>query len=241
MAAPMGKLKWYKRDPTRALKGMMELTLEQRGAYNTVLDLIYAHDNELRDDDRFIAGWLRVDVRVWRRLRTTLISCGKLYVRDGLIHNEKADVEVLEALHRVASAADAGIQSGRSRASKSDHEFSETNDLEGTAVPTDRERPFEQPTSTTTLGTKKSFSNASGLGGKKNGETTIKDPAERLARFQKSLAESFAQDGWSIVTTASNPDDPQFERALAICKKQAQTLGKGWPHAWPEKSGGTGP
>lgn len=103
----MGKLKWYKRDPNAALSGMMELTLEERGAYNTVLDLIYARDNDLPDDDRFIAGWLRVDVRVWKRIKTTLIDRGKLYLRDGLICNTRADVEVLAGLSRCLSVADA--------------------------------------------------------------------------------------------------------------------------------------
>ena len=32
----MGVLRWYKRDPRAALSGMMELTLEERGAYNTI-------------------------------------------------------------------------------------------------------------------------------------------------------------------------------------------------------------
>jgi len=36
--------RWYKRDPNAALEGMAVLTLEERGAYNTVLDLIYTHD-----------------------------------------------------------------------------------------------------------------------------------------------------------------------------------------------------
>ena len=40
----MGVVKWYKRDPNAALTGMASLTLEERGAYNTILDLIYAHD-----------------------------------------------------------------------------------------------------------------------------------------------------------------------------------------------------
>jgi len=65
----MGILKWYKRDPRAALAGMMGLSLEERGAYNTILDLIYCHDGALVDDPRLISGWLGVDPRVWRRLR----------------------------------------------------------------------------------------------------------------------------------------------------------------------------
>ena len=45
--------RWYKRDPNAALEGMAVLTLEERGAYNTVLDLIYTHDGSVDDDDRY--------------------------------------------------------------------------------------------------------------------------------------------------------------------------------------------
>ena len=62
-------MKWYLRDPNAALTGMASLTLEERGAYNTVLDLIYAHDGAVDDNDRFLAGWCRVDIRVWKRIQ----------------------------------------------------------------------------------------------------------------------------------------------------------------------------
>lgn len=132
----MGQIKWYKRDPSAALNGMMELDLQERGAYNTVLDLIYSRDGNLPNDDRFIAGWLRVDVRVWKRIKTTLIDRGKLFIADGMIRNERADVEVLAALSRVASASDAGRASARSKIDKSDHTKRKNNDLASTVVST---------------------------------------------------------------------------------------------------------
>lgn len=132
----MGQIKWYKRDPGAALNGMMELTLEERGAYNTVLDLIYSRDGNLPDDDRFISGWLRVDVRVWKRIKCNLIEREKLYVQDGQIRNARADVEVLEALSRVGSARDAGLASARSKAAKSHKKSNEINDQPSTPVQT---------------------------------------------------------------------------------------------------------
>lgn len=137
----MGQIKWYKRDPGAALNGMMELTLEERGAYNTVLDLIYSRDGNLVDDDRFIAGWLRVDVRVWKRIKCNLIARGKLFVADGLIRNARADVEVLEALSRVGSAREAGLASARSKASKSNAAAQENKDLGSTVVETPASTP----------------------------------------------------------------------------------------------------
>src|SRR5215471_13561718 len=90
----MGDIKWYKRDPRAALTGMMPLTLEERGAYNTVLDLIYCYDGAIPDDDYFVAGWLRVSRRIWRRIRLSLIEKHKIYVHGGKIRNERADFVV---------------------------------------------------------------------------------------------------------------------------------------------------
>jgi len=121
----MGKLHWYKRDPDAALGGMMGLTLEERGAYNTVLDLIYSHADRLPDDDRFLAGWCNCDVRVWRRLKDRLIELGKLTAEGGLIRNGRATSGVDEALSRVASKSEAA----KTRWAKSRGQSSENNDL----------------------------------------------------------------------------------------------------------------
>jgi Protein of unknown function (DUF1376) len=100
----MGVIKWYKRDPNAALTGMANLTLEERGAYNTVLDLIYAHDGAVDDDDKFIAGWLRVDVRVWRRIRKRLLGEKKLYVNGSTLRNREIDAVQLRALSAAEAA-----------------------------------------------------------------------------------------------------------------------------------------
>jgi hypothetical protein len=105
----MPKFRWYKRDPDAALGGMMGLTLEERGAYNTVLDLIYIHTDKLLDDDRFIAGWCGCDVRIWRRIRGRLIHCGKLSVDNGYLRNERATDVVLRGIARGLSSRNAAI------------------------------------------------------------------------------------------------------------------------------------
>jgi 5-methylcytosine-specific restriction endonuclease McrA len=90
----MGTLKWYKRDPRAALIGMMGLTLEETGAYNTILDLIYVHDGALEDDARAICSELGCNIQRWRRLKARLLDLGKLYVDNGCLRNERADREV---------------------------------------------------------------------------------------------------------------------------------------------------
>jgi hypothetical protein len=93
----MGTLKWYKRDPRAALAGMRKLTLEERGAYNTILDLIYIHDGALEDDPRLICRELGCNIRGWRRLKARLLDLGKIYVHNGCLRNERADDEVANA------------------------------------------------------------------------------------------------------------------------------------------------
>jgi uncharacterized protein YdaU (DUF1376 family) len=136
------RIKWYKRDPDAALNGMAELTLEERGAYDTVLDLIYSRDGKVDDDERFLAGWMRVDVRVWKRIRARLIALGKLYVDENSLRNRRADREVSKALLRIASAEDAG----RASAAKREADRNSFSDLSST----DDERTLQLSTTTST-------------------------------------------------------------------------------------------
>jgi hypothetical protein len=105
-------MKWYMRDPNAALTGMASLTLEERGAYNTVLDLIYAHDGAVDDNDRFLAGWCRVDIRVWKRIKERLIAQKKLYVNGPTLRNARADWVIDAARHKALQAKDAALSKG---------------------------------------------------------------------------------------------------------------------------------
>ena len=104
----MGNLKWYKRDPRAALVGMLSLSLTERGAYNTLLDLIYCNDGALKDDLPTVAHQMHVDLRSWKHYRQRLLDLGKIYIKSGYIHNERADKEVAEALGRSHAASTAG-------------------------------------------------------------------------------------------------------------------------------------
>ena len=98
----MGSLKWFKRDPRAAVLGMMTLTLEERGAYNTLIDLIYIADGALPDNANIISRLLGTNTRRWKRIRASLINKGKIYLIGGRLHNERADLESADAMHRVA-------------------------------------------------------------------------------------------------------------------------------------------
>jgi uncharacterized protein YdaU (DUF1376 family) len=79
----MGKLRWYKRDPEAALNGMAELSLAERGAYNTLIDLLYTRDGLVPDDDVLVARMMRCHWREWRTIKKQLIALHKVRVIDG--------------------------------------------------------------------------------------------------------------------------------------------------------------
>ncbi len=106
----MGTLKWYKRDPRAALIGTAVLSLEECGAYNKILDLIYIRDGKLKDDAAELCQWLKCDPRTWRRIRTRLIDLEKIYVHSGCLHNERADEEILKYQTKVRVCSEAAVK-----------------------------------------------------------------------------------------------------------------------------------
>lgn len=76
---------WYKRDPDAALSGMLGLTLEERAVYNTLIDLAYARDLNVPDDERYLAMVCGCHWRTFRTIRASLIAKGKLSTGDGVL------------------------------------------------------------------------------------------------------------------------------------------------------------
>ncbi len=134
----MGRIRWHKRDHNAALTGMANLTLEERGAYNTILDLIYTHDGAVDDDARYISGWLRCDPRIWKRIRGELLRLGKLYEVGGKLRNERCDLEVDKANHRLNCDIHAGLMSAASKG----YDISKNKHL----LPSHVQRALQQPT-----------------------------------------------------------------------------------------------
>jgi uncharacterized protein YdaU (DUF1376 family) len=90
-------MKFYKRDPNAALAGMAELTLKQRGAYNSLLDALYAADGDLPDDDRRIARMISCHWREWATVKRELIDLGKVWIEEGYLRAKRVQETVKEA------------------------------------------------------------------------------------------------------------------------------------------------
>src|SRR5580765_1912252 len=71
---------WYQRDPHAAIEGMLGLSMEERGAYNTLIDMLYARDGDVLNDDRMMAHAQQCSIRLWRSVRDRLIAKGKIRI-----------------------------------------------------------------------------------------------------------------------------------------------------------------
>lgn len=125
----MSALPYHKRYHGDALTGFMALTLEERGAYQTLLDMMYDRGGPLIDNERLLAGYMNCSVRKWAQLRQILIDKGKICItRDGLISNSRARKEIENQSKTHRKLIEAGAKGGRTRAEneKKDSENNET-------------------------------------------------------------------------------------------------------------------
>lgn len=125
----MSALPYHKRYHGDALTGFMALTLEERGAYQTLLDMMYDRGGPLIDNERLLAGYMNCSVRKWVQLRQILIQKGKITInRDGMICNNRARKEIENQSKTHRKLIEAGSKGGRTRAEndKKDNENNET-------------------------------------------------------------------------------------------------------------------
>ena len=90
-------MKFYKRDPDAALAGMAELTLQERGAYNSIIDLLYSRDGALPNDDTMIRRVLGCHGHEWRAVKAKLIAKGKIWIEGGYLKAKRVESVLKEA------------------------------------------------------------------------------------------------------------------------------------------------
>ena len=82
---------WNLRD---FLQGVRGLRPDEIGIYSIILNLLYDTMGQLRDDDRYIAGHCKCEIRYYRKLRQSLIDSGKVFEADGYLYNNRAMAEI---------------------------------------------------------------------------------------------------------------------------------------------------
>lgn len=131
-------MKFYKRDPDAALSGMAELTLQERGAYNTIIDLLYSRDGDLRDDDDMLRRCMGCHGNEWHAVKSRLIAKRKIWVECGFIKAKRVDDVLREAAEfseiQRNRAAKRWETAGKHRGNGSENSKT-TNDFNDRAIP----------------------------------------------------------------------------------------------------------
>lgn len=112
----MNERMWYRRFGADFIAGTLNLTLEQKGAYSLVLDLIYDRGGPIPDDDRYIAGVCGCSIRKWASIKSVLVSSGKIILVDGRITNRRAEDEIEIRSKKARKLAENGAKGGEKRA-----------------------------------------------------------------------------------------------------------------------------
>lgn len=90
---------YHRRYHGDALQGYRKLTLEERGAYTTILDLIYDEGGPIDNNRRWLAGELNCSLRKVDSLLSALLSVRKIYITPaGKISNHRCEQELENAL-----------------------------------------------------------------------------------------------------------------------------------------------
>lgn len=109
---------WYKRNPRDFYEGTRKLTLEQRGAYSDIIDLLYMHGGAIPDDAKWMSHALHVSTRKWASIRTALLAAGKIETADGSIVNKRVTFEVEARAVQSRTNAESALNRERTKREK---------------------------------------------------------------------------------------------------------------------------
>lgn len=88
-------LPYHRRYHGDALTGCMNLTLEERGAYSTLLDLMYDAGGPINFNERMLAGFFQCSIRLARKLVLGLVEKGKIRLTaDNKLSNRRFELEM---------------------------------------------------------------------------------------------------------------------------------------------------
>lgn len=109
-------LPWYRRFPDNFIAGTVGLTLEEKGAYSLLLDLMYVRGGPVPDEPRYIAGVCNCSVRKWNAIRSRLIELRKIELVNGHLTNHRAEEELENSAKVERERAENGAKGGNKKA-----------------------------------------------------------------------------------------------------------------------------
>lgn len=120
---------WHRRYHMRVLRSYVRLTLAEKGAANTLLDLIYAEGGPIELDYREISSWFGSSVKTTESVIARLIKYGKFKLtEDGRIINAVAAGE-LESVRKSRENGKKREKKVSKKSRKKSHNPNETNEL----------------------------------------------------------------------------------------------------------------
>lgn len=125
----MRRRPWYKRYPSDFISGTLSLTLEEKGAYSMVLDLMHDRGGPIPDDSQWIARVCGCSTRRWNQIRGRLIGEGKITVVGNTITNRRAENDIFSGEKEAEKLAESG-RKGAEKTNKKIPEEQENNDLD---------------------------------------------------------------------------------------------------------------
>lgn len=112
-------LPYYPMYPRDFFEGTQRMSLELKGAYIMLLNLIYTRNGPVADEDGYLARYIGCSVRKWQKLRLELIGLGKVAVENGFIRNSRADDELLKRASYSDQKRENRSRSNKNKAEKS--------------------------------------------------------------------------------------------------------------------------
>lgn len=88
---------WYKRFPHKARAGFRGLTMEQKGFYAELIELVMEARGPLADNDVENARTFGCDIRQFRRIKAELLELERIKVEEGTLFDERAIRELVRA------------------------------------------------------------------------------------------------------------------------------------------------
>lgn len=224
----MSTRQWFPLYIKAYLSDTYMLTTEQHGAYLLLLIAYWDRQQALPDDDQELASLANLPPDRWDSHRKVLSRFFE--VSDGQWRHDRVEKEILEALEhhtkkkRASEAGHAARYGMTPACQKSANGISEKCERLA-PIPVPPPQPIKEINLESLMG--------NGDGNGVCARVTIKDPNDRIARFQSKLAKQLGPNGWTIIFAATSAHDPNHVSALRACKGAAKALGKGWPLNWP--------
>jgi uncharacterized protein YdaU (DUF1376 family) len=226
-------LPWYPHHLGPYERRTGHLTMIQHGAYRLMMDECYKRQGPLPADKQAVYRLVRAITDEERQAVDSILDQFFSSTPDGYTQ-ERVSLEL---------AKSADISAKRSSASRARHRTPDDANAEqvqsnctANASSNDRSNATafaHTPTPTSHKSNINQSSMGNGIGNGDCARVTIKDPDQRIARFQAKLAKQLGKDGWPIIFAATNSKDPNHASALRACKAAAKAIEKGWPINWP--------